>query len=131
MTLGEELLESIHYQIIGMRCIVATYARISELLDVNVNTAQKVFYRWKETESGSSAQRSGAPKKLNESDLRLIKRHIQHDRMQCRQPLGEIILDLNLSVCEKTLETAIVKEIGMGHRIERKTPWLSSDHKAA
>jgi hypothetical protein len=44
--------------------------------------------------------------------------------------LGEIILDLNLPVCEKTLETAIVKDIDIGHQIEHKTPWLSPNHKA-
>ena len=45
MTSGEDLPKSIRYQIIGMRCVGATYAKISELLNINVNTAQKVFYR--------------------------------------------------------------------------------------
>jgi hypothetical protein len=31
----------------------------------------------------------------------------------------------------KQSKTSIVKDIGMGHRIERKTPWLSPDYKAA
>jgi hypothetical protein len=55
ITCGEKVLESIYYQIIGMRHVGATYTRISELLDINVNMAQKVFYRWEKTESGSSA----------------------------------------------------------------------------
>jgi hypothetical protein len=47
------------------------------------------------------------------------------------QPLGEIILNLNLPVSEKTLERAIVNDLGMGHRIEGKTPWLSKKQKQA
>jgi hypothetical protein len=48
-----------------------------------------------------------------------------------RQPLQEIIIDLNLEVSERTLKRVITIDIGLGHRIERKTPWLSKQQKAA
>ena len=84
-----------------------------------------------ETDDCSSAPRSGAPKKLTERDLTHIERHLRHDRGQRRQPLGEVIFDLNLPVCTKTLYKSIVNDIGLGRRIERKTPWLSKAQKAA
>jgi hypothetical protein len=78
-----------------------------------------------------NAPRTGAPKVLTDGDIRQIKRHIRHDREARRQPLGDIILDLNLPVSERTLKRTIINDIGMGHRIERKTPWLSPKQKSA
>ena len=43
--------------------------------------------------------------------------------------MGKIILDLNLSVSERTLEYAIINELDMGYRIEHKAPWLSKKQK--
>ena len=45
--------------------------------------------------------------------------------------MADIIFDLNLPVSESTLKRALVYDLGMGHRIERKTPWLSKAQKAA
>jgi ABC-type phosphate/phosphonate transport system ATPase subunit len=79
----------------------------------------------------TSTPKSGTPKKLNERDLRHIKRHLKHDRDQRRQQLGEIILDFNLPASEQTLEHVIISELGMRHRIEHKTAWLSKKQKEA
>jgi len=44
--------------------------------------------------------------------------------------LQEIIDDLTLNISTFTLKRAIVNDLGMGKRIQRKTPWLSSVQKA-
>ena len=78
-----------------------------------------------------NALRTGVPKVLTDGDIRQIKRHIRHDREARRPPLGDIILDLNIPVSERTLKRTIINDIGMGHRIERKTPWFSPKQKSA
>src|SRR5579862_5676458 len=130
MPRGPEVPESIRNQIVGMRRMGGQFTSIGTLLDVKANTAQKIFQRWEETGDCSSAPRSDAPKKLTETDLRHIKRHIQHDRDTRRQLLQEIINDLNLEVSTFTLKRAIVNNLSMGQRIQRKTSWLSSTQKA-
>lgn len=126
---GSEISESIRNQIVGMRLYGAPFPTIEAELQVKANTAQKIFYKWQERGTCENAPRCGGPKKLNERDLGHIRRHLRHDREQRRQPLGEIILDLNLPCSERTLERTIVNDLGMGHRIERKTPWLSKVQK--
>lgn len=83
-------------------------------------------------ESGTceNAPRPGAPKLLTNGDIRQIKRHICHYWEAHRQPLGDIIVDLNLPVSEWTLESTIINNIGLGYRIEQKTPQLSLKQKA-
>lgn len=130
MTRGKEIPESIRNQIIGMRRMGGTFTFIGETLGVKPDTAQRIYKRWEETGDCASAPRSGAPKKLTDIDLRHLKRHIRHDRETRRQPLGEIILDLNLPISEITLKRTLKNELGMGHRIQRKTPWLSKQQKA-
>ena len=105
-----------------MRLANAPFPQIAATLNVKQNTAQKIYYRWQESGDCSSASRSGAPKKLTERDITHIERHIRHDRGQRRQSLGEIIYDLNLPVSESTLKRTLIYDLGMGHRIERKTP---------
>jgi Transposase/DDE superfamily endonuclease len=129
MPRGNEVSEAIRNQIVGMRCMGCTFPAISTELGVDADTAGKIYNRWTETSDCSSAPRSGASKKLNEGDIRLIKHHVTHDREHRRQPLGEIIIDLNLSVSTKTLQRTLVNEIGLGHRIERKRCWLSPKQK--
>ena len=131
MPRGPEVPEAIRNQIVGMRRVNATFPQIASILNIPQNTVQKIYYRWQETSDCSNAPRSGAPKKLTQRDLTHIERHVRHDREQRRQPLGEIILDLNLPVSTYTLKRSLVYDLGLGHRIERKTPWLSKAQKAA
>jgi len=44
--------------------------------------------------------------------------------------LQEIIDDLTLNISTFTLKRAIVNDLGIGKRIQRKTPWLSCVQKA-
>jgi len=106
------------------------FTTIGALLNMNANTVRKIYRRWEETGDCASAPRSGAPKKLTDTDLRHIRRHIQHDREARRQPLNDIINDLQLQVSKFTLKRAIVDDLGMGRRIQRESPWLSASQKA-
>ena len=100
MARGIEVPESTRNQIVGMRLWGAPFPAIAARLSVPANTAKKIYHRWEETGDCASALKSGRPKKLNERDLTHIRYHIQHDSDQRRQPLGEIIIDLNLPVSE-------------------------------
>src|SRR5579859_7913918 len=103
MPRGDEIPEAICNQIVGMRRMGSKFTTIGALLDVDANTAGKIYRRWEETGDCASAPRSGAPKKLTDTDLRHIRRHIQHDREARRQPLNDIINDLQLQVSKFTL----------------------------
>src|SRR5436190_23048639 len=107
-----------------MRLANAPFPQIAATLNVKQNPARKIYYRWLETGDCSSASRSGALKKLTERDITHIGRHTRHDSEQRRQPLGEIIFDLNLAVFKSTLKRTLIYDLGMRHRIERKTSWL-------
>ena len=131
MSRGGEIPESLRNQVVGMRLVNAKFPQIAATLNINLNTVKKIYYRYEETGDCASAPRSGAPKKLTQRDLVHIERHVRHDREQRRQPLREIILDLNLPVSESTLRRALIHDLGMKYRIERKTPWLSKTQKAA
>ena len=131
MARGKDIPEAIRNQIVGMRKAGCTFVAIGVEYNISENTVRQIYNRWVEREDCGNAPRPGAPKLLTEGDIRQIKRHICHNRETRRQPLEDIIFDLNLPVSERTLERAIKTDIGMGHRIERKTPWLSPKQKAA
>jgi hypothetical protein len=131
MARGKEIPEAVRNQIIGMRKAGYTFVAIGAEYEMNENTARKIYDRWVESRTCENAPRPGAPKLLTNGDIRQIKRYICHDREARRQPLGDIIVDLNLPVSKRTLERTIKNDIGLGHRIERKTPWLSPKQKAA
>ena len=61
----------------------------------------------------ASAPRSGPLKTLTKTDLRHIKRHIQHNRAARRPPLQVMIDDLNLNFATVTLTRGIVNDLGM------------------
>ena len=131
MTRGNDVPEAIRNQIVGMRKAGKKFPEIATQLNIKKDTARKIWNRYLERNDCENAPRSGRPKAMSEGDIRLLKRHLQHDRDTRRQPLAEVIVDLNLSVCPKVLRTVIVEDIGMGHRIQRKRPWLSKEQKAA
>ena len=103
MPRGPEVSEAIRNQVVGMRRVNATFPQIASILNIDPDTAKKIYYRWEETGDCASAPRSGAPKKLTQRDLIHIEHHVRHDREQRRQQLGEIIFDLNLPVSVWTL----------------------------
>ena len=131
MARGKDIPETIRNQIVGMRKAGKTFMAIGVEYNMNENTARQIYNRWTERGDCENAPRPGAPKLLTDGDIRQIKHHIHHDREACRQSLEDIIFDLNLPVSDRTLKRAIKFDIGLGHRIERKTPWLSFRQKAA
>ena len=103
---------------------------IEEELDVLADTARQIYNRYLQREDTENASRSGVPKKLTATALRHINRHIRHDRETRRQPLDDITKQLQLEVGVTTLRKTIIQDLGLGHRIQRKTPWLTNEQKA-
>src|SRR5205814_61724 len=58
-----------------------------------------------------------------------IRNYVLKNRYTRRQPLRDISNTLNLNVYPDTIYDALL-EMGLGHRIERKRPWLSDKQKA-
>lgn len=108
-----------------------SWESIGSFLGIHPQTVKKVYERWEKTGCFSSAPRAGRPKSLDERDVRHLARHITSSRDTRRQALGEIKNALNLTVSSKTLHKVITKDIGLGHRIERKKPWLRPEQKVA
>ena len=130
MSRGTELPEILRAQIVILTQRGDSWAEIGAFLGVHPDTVRKTYLRWEINKTFSSASRSGRPKSLTERDVRHIAKHITSNRDTRRQALGEIINVLYLSVCPKTLHKTITNDIGLGHRIERKKPWLSPQQKA-
>jgi len=131
MPRGAELPETVRAQVVVLREGGLSFADIGEKLGIEKSTAHKTYKRFKDSDDYSSAPRPGQPKKIDERDARIIKRHILKDRETRRETLGEIKNALNLPVCNDTLRKTIINRIGLQHRIARKTPWLSVQQKAA
>jgi transposase len=131
MSRGYEVPETVRAQIVILKQRGDSWAWIGSFLGVHPETARKVYERWEETRCFSSAPRAGRPKSFDERDVRHLARHITSSRDTRRQALGEIKNALNLTVCPKTLRNVITKDIGLGHRIERKKPWLRPEQKLA
>jgi transposase len=131
MSRGYELPETLRAQIVVLKQISKSWAEIGAFLGVDRHTVRSTYLRWEETKCFSSTPRSGRPKSLNIHDVRHLARHITSSRDTRRQALGEIKNALNLTICLKTLRNVIIKDIGLGHRIEQKKPWLRPKQKLA
>jgi len=129
MSRGSELPDTLRAQLVILHQRGDSYAEIERFLGVPQKTARTVYLKWEEDRCFSSSSRSGRPKSLDERAVRHIARHITSSRDTRRQALGDITNQLQLSVCPKTLRKAITDDIGLGHRIERKKPWLSPEQK--
>jgi transposase len=108
-----------------------TFEAIGKEFNLGKDTVFKIFQQWEERGDCENAPRAGRPKILNKHDVCHIKAHITTSRETRRQPLGEIINEVNLPISEKTLHSTIVDSIGMNHRIERKRCFLTPKQMAA
>jgi len=130
MSHGSELPDTLRAQVVVLHQRGDSYAEIEQFLGLSQRTARTVYLKWDESRCFSSSPRSGRPKSLDERAVRHIARHITSSRDTRRQALGDITNSLHLLVCPKTLRKTITDDIGLGHRIERKKPWLSPEQKA-
>jgi len=73
MTCGEDIPESIQYQIVSMRCTDMEFPSIAKEMKVKTNTAQKIYYNWLEKENCTNMPRLGRPRKLDEHHILRIK----------------------------------------------------------
>src|SRR5579871_5893324 len=129
MPWGKEVQPVKRAQIVTLRREGNSFAEIGAKLDVDPDTARKIFSRYSISENYNSAPRSRRPRILNEYDARVIRRHVCHDALTRRQPLKEIKNALNIEVSNQTLQKFMTEEIGLKRRVARKAPWLSFKQK--
>jgi len=98
MPRGKELEPVTRAKIVVLRDEGNSYATIGAILNVNPNTAKKVYYKYSGSENYKSEPRSERPKLLDEIDTSVIKHHVTYDRDKRRRPLAEIKTALNLPV---------------------------------
>ena len=108
-----------------------TFEAIGEEFNLSKDIVFKIYKRWEERGDCENASRAGRPKILNKHDVRRIKTHITTNRKTRRQPLGEIINEVNILISAKTLHSTIVDSIGLNHRVECKRCFLSPKQIAA
>jgi transposase len=125
---GPEVSPGTRREIIGLRKGGMKYPAIEEELGVKADTCRKIMNRRDNGHQSNSAPRSGRPKKLDDRDRRHLEYYITKNRWQRREPLADISATLNLNVHPDTLRT-VLTEMGLGHRIERKRPYLSAQQK--
>jgi transposase len=127
---GVELSPGTRREIIGLHDGGMIYEDIEKKMLVKSNTAGKVYRRRNNGHKSNSAPRSGRPTKLNENDCQQLHNYVLQDRNTRRQPLTDISQNLNLNVCPNTLHYEL-QQMGLGHQIARKRPWLSDRQKEA
>jgi len=126
-----ELSEGLRGEIISMRKHNHTFSAIAAELAVHEDTARKVWNYYEKHGAYKHPSRPGRPALTDDRTRRQLKRHIMTNRDTRREPLSVLMSKLNISVCPKTLRKEITVELGMGHRIERRKPWLSPTQIAA
>ncbi len=125
-----ELSPGTRREAVGMHKASKSFAWIGRELNKNPDTIRKTWYRYQQRHNANSAPCSGRPKKLDECAWQHLKQYITETRDQRRKPLVEISNILNLNVHPQTLRKELV-DMGLGHRIERKRPYLSPKQKEA
>src|SRR2546423_10303226 len=131
MTRGNEIPEAIRNQMVGMQRAGMTFEAIGEEFNLSKDTVFKIYKRWEERGDCENAPRAGRLKILDKHDVRRIKTHITTNRETRRQPLGEIINEVNVPISAKTLHSTIVDSIGLNRRVEHKRCFLSFKQIAA
>jgi transposase len=106
------------------------FSEIEKETGVKANTAGRIWSRQNNGYNCKSAPCNGRPPKLDENARENLRDYILKDRHTRREPLHDISNILNLHVHPDTIHKVLV-EMGLGHRIERKRPWLSPKQKAA
>ena len=105
---------------VGMRRAGMTFEAIGEEFNLSKDTVFKIYKRWEERGDCENAPRAGRLKILDKHDVCCIKTHITTNRETRRQPLGEIINEVNVPISAKTLHSTIVDSIGLNRHVERK-----------
>lgn len=113
-----------------MRRVGLKFSEIEKETGVKVNTAGRIWSRRNNGYNCKSAPRNDRPPKLDENARENLRDYILKNRHTRREPLHDISNILNLHVHPDTIHKALV-EMGLGHRIERKRPWLSPKQKEA
>ena len=116
--------------IIGMRKCGTPFAAISAELNVNCDTARKIWNYYDETGLVLPPKRTGATTILDDRDRRQLKRYVKASRANRRQPLADITNQFNFNVCDKTLTNELQK-LNLNKRVARKKPWLRPEQKMA
>ena len=80
MSREKDVPQALRNQVVGMRVGGASFPKIEEELGVPADTARQIYNRYLKQGDTENAPRSGAPKKLTDTVLRYINRHIRHDR---------------------------------------------------
>ena len=127
-TRGRELSPGMRMEIIGMCEGGISFAAVGRKLNMSEDTVRKIWNRQKIVPSRESAPRSGRPSKFTDRDRRHIVRYVTKNRTTRREPLADISKDLNLNVHPDTI-AKVLKDAGLNHRIERKRPFLTNEHR--
>ena len=113
MTQGKDISGPICNQMVGMPQAEMIFIAIDVKSDVSEDTLRKIYKRWEERGDCENAERSERLTILDKHDVWHIEAHITTNREIRRQPLSEIINQVNLPVCPKTLKTIIINNIGL------------------
>lgn len=105
-----------------------TMSRISEVVGVSKATVQSIIKRIDEKETPLPARQPGAPKKLNERDLRHLQAITRKDPFASYERINSQLKLCDISISRTTLITYI-KELGFGSYFAAHKPALTEENK--
>jgi transposase len=123
---GRYVINEVRNMIVGMRLAGLLLNEIVIIVDRLELIISRIIKSYHEHGSVELPRRSRRPRKLKDSDRRILKIDILKNR---RAPLAELVSNLPTPVCIKTLKKE-VHELDMKSCIAVRKPFLNDKHKA-
>jgi len=109
---------------VGMTC-----REISNIVGISKSSVQRALKRYEETGGFQDRRHTGRPKKLNDRNIRMLKRIVQNDgRYSARETTIRLNNTLNNPVSIRTVINYL-QQCGYEYKTKRTKPFLSKNHQ--
>lgn len=106
------------------------YRKISQAVQVNVNTVGSIIRKWRKCDSILNAPRTGRPRKITGATERLVIRKVKQNPFVTRSEIQEQLQSAEVHVSKDTIIRTIHRAF-LHSRSPRKMPLLKKRHVAA
>ena len=107
-------------------------AEIASFCNISVWTVRRIIAKHRAGAGLEDSIRSGRPKKLDDRQIRHLKRSVLADRRQSLQDITNSMSITNaLKASERTIKRALNNDLGLSKRVAAKKPFLLKRHQQA
>lgn len=127
MVKAKELCNDMRERIVELYQKGNGYRKISQALNVNVNTVGCIIRKWRKCDSVLNGPRTGRPRKITGASERLVIRKVKQNPFVTRSEIQEQLKGAEVNVSKDTISRTIYRA-GIHSRSPRKTPLLKKKH---